>query len=477
MSVAGQNGLNRILLGRETDRRIWALALPALGALAADPLLSLVDTFFVSRLGVIGLGALAVNTAVFGFAFVVFNFLAYVTTPLVARALGAGRREEANSTVSTALGLGLILGTIAAVVLVVGARFFLGLVRTSPEVMESALAYLRIRALAAPAVLVTLAAHGAFRGFSDTRTPLMVALVVNVLNAVLDPLLIFGFGLGVAGAAIASAGAQYLGAVLLLTMLKRRIGGIARFQWKRMGALLRPGGLITVRTLFLVFALAWATSVASDIGTVALAGHQVVRETWFLSSMLIDGLAIAAMALIADALGQGDRQLQRLLMTRLYLWGTVAGLVLAVGWLIGGDLLAAIFAPTPEVAAQIVSVMPILAVFALPAAWLWVADGVVLGQFGLARMAVSSGAGLAAAGTVLTMTRSRGWGLAGVWWAIGAMLIARLLVLVPAAHPFFGLGQEQDESGGEQHPDAENIHRPGEAETLDDQAPGQQSGS
>ena len=461
LPLAGQNGLNRTLLRRETDRRIWALALPALGALAADPLLSLVDTFFVSRLGVIGLGALAVNTAIFGFAFVVFNFLAYVTTPLVARALGAGQKEEANSTVSTALGLGLLLGTLAAIVLVVGGRFFLELVSTGPEVMEPALAYLRIRALAAPAVLVTLAAHGAFRGLSDTRTPLMVALVVNIGNAVLDPLLIFSFELGVPGAAIASAVAQYLGAVLLLTMLRRRMGGIARFQWRKVGALLRPGGLITVRTFFLVTALAWATSVASDVGTVALAGHQVVRETWFLSSMLIDGLAIAAMALIADAIGSGDHQRQALLKRRLYLWGTVAGVVLAAAWLFGGRTLAAIFAPTAEVADQITSVMPILALFALPAAWLWVADGVVLGQFGLARMAVSSGAGLVAAGTLLTLTRERGWGLAGVWWAIGAMLIARLLVLVPSAVPFPRLGKNGREDGGEQNSDAENLHRSG----------------
>lgn len=466
---------------RSLDRRIFVLALPALGALAADPLLSLVDTYFVSRLGVIGLGALAVNTAVFGFAFVLFNFLAYVTTPLVARALGAGRRDEAAQTVSTALGLGLLLGLLATVVLLVGGRVFLELVQTGPEVMDPALSYLRIRALAAPAVLVTLAAQGAFRGFSDTKTPLYVALIVNLLNGVLDPLLIFGFDLGVAGAATASVIAQIVGAGLMLVLLHRRLGGIGRFRLRQALQLLRPGALITVRTLFLVTTLAWATSAASVIGTVALAAHQVVRETWFLTAMIIDGLAIAAMSMIAESIGRERRDLQRRITARLYVWGTITGVVLALGWWVGTGRLAAIFAPNLDVAGEMVALAPILALMAIPAAWLWVADGVVLGQLGLARMAVSSGAGLLVAGLLLDQTIDRGWGLSGVWWAIGGMVIARLLVLLPVVlpgsdHPASGLGKEESQKSGDYDPGAEHIHRSSQPQAIDDQATGQQAG-
>lgn len=466
---------------RSLDRRIFVLALPALGALAADPLLSLVDTYFVSRLGVIGLGALAVNTAVFGFAFVLFNFLAYVTTPLVARALGAGRRDEAAQTVSTALGLGLLLGLLATVVLLLGGRLFLELVQTGPEVMDPALSYLRIRALAAPAVLVTLAAQGAFRGFSDTKTPLYVALIVNLLNGVLDPLLIFGFDLGVAGAATASVIAQIVGAGLMLVLLHRRLGGIGRFRLRQALQLLRPGALITVRTLFLVTTLAWATSAASVIGTVALAAHQVVRETWFLTAMIIDGLAIAAMSMIAESIGRERRDLQRRITARLYVWGTITGVVLALGWWVGTGRLAAIFAPNLDVAGEMVALAPILALMAIPAAWLWVADGVVLGQLGLARMAVSSGAGLLVAGLLLDQTIDRGWGLSGVWWAIGGMVIARLLILLPVVlpgsdHPASGLGKEESQKSGDYDPGAKHIHRSSQPQAIDDQATGQQAG-
>lgn len=97
------------------DRAILAFALPALGSLATDPLVSLVDTAWVGRLGTEALGALGVNAGVFGLAFLVFNFLAYGTTPLVATALGEGKRDEAGRTVLAGLVLALVLGGLGIV--------------------------------------------------------------------------------------------------------------------------------------------------------------------------------------------------------------------------------------------------------------------------------------------------------------------------------------------------------------------------
>ncbi|MFP4074279.1 MAG: MATE family efflux transporter, partial [Actinomycetota bacterium] len=189
---------------RPTDREILGLAIPALGALAIDPLLTLADTAFVARLGTVELAALGVDTAIFGFAFFAFNFLAYVVTPLVARAIGGGRPEEARRWVGDALFLALTLGVTVAVVLEVAAPFFVDLMGAGPDIAGPAVDYLRIRALAAPAVLIVTTGHGAFRGHKDTRTPLRVAFGVNLLNLVLDPLLIFRLGWGLEGAAVAT---------------------------------------------------------------------------------------------------------------------------------------------------------------------------------------------------------------------------------------------------------------------------------
>lgn len=433
---------------RSIDRRIFALAIPALGALAAEPLLSLADTFFVSRLGASALGALAVNGAVFGFVFVVFNFLAYVTTPMVARAQGAGDRERASEVISSSLVLAIGLGVITTLILMVFARPILLLVQTGPEVIAPALDYLRIKAVAAPAVLVILAGHGSFRGLADTRTPLLITLAINALNAVIDPILIFGLNMGVSGAALGSVAAQYIGAALFVVYLKRRLGLLTWNGFASLHNLLRPGALITARTLFLVSTLSISTAAVARIGVDALAAHQIVRETWFLSAMLVDGLAIAAQTLVAEATGRGDLEGEIDVIRRLLWWGSLMGVVLAGLWLVSGPPLAAIFAPTAAVASELGSVTAVLAILAVPAAWLWVLDGVVLGQLRLARMMASSGLGLLAAAGLLVIVVRFGWGLGGVWWAIGLMIMARLLVLLPGVFPTVeeeatGLGETQ----------------------------------
>ncbi|MDH5423081.1 MAG: MATE family efflux transporter, partial [Acidimicrobiia bacterium] len=178
------------------NRRIARLAIPALGTLAADPLVSLIDTAFVGRLGTVSLAALAINAAVFSVAFMAFNFLAYGTTPLIARAWGRNDQASVARTTTQALVLAVALGLLATSILLVGSHQWLAVLQTPPEAFPEALTYLRIRALAAPAVLIITAANGAFRGQQDTLTPLRVTLGLNLANVIGDAILIFGLGWG-----------------------------------------------------------------------------------------------------------------------------------------------------------------------------------------------------------------------------------------------------------------------------------------
>ncbi len=200
------------------DRRILRLAVPALGTLAIDPLVSLTDTAFVARLGEIPLAALGVDTAVFSFAFFLFNFLAYGTTPLLAGAIGREDPVGAGRIAWQAVAFAIAAGVVVTVLLQVFAEPILGLMGAEGAVTDPALVYLRIRALAAPAVVLVIAANGVFRGLQDTRTPLAVTVAISLLHLVLDPLLIFVAGWGVAGAAVATAVAQWLGAVWFLVL-------------------------------------------------------------------------------------------------------------------------------------------------------------------------------------------------------------------------------------------------------------------
>jgi putative MATE family efflux protein len=418
------------------DRRILRLAVPALGALAADPLLSLVDTVFVSRLGTVSLAALGVDTALFSFAFFVFNFLAYATTPMVARRLGAGDDAGAGRVVAQAIFLGLALGVVTAIGLIVFAPFLVRLMQASGEVVDPAMAYLRIRALAAPAMLVVTAGHGAYRGMHDTRTPMGVTLAANLTNAVLDPVLIFGFGWGIEGAAAATVVAQW-GAAVTFIWLLRRHGNRAGWSWQiprlaELRPMLATGGVLTIRTLFLQLTLTGATAVAAAIGSASVAAHQVLSQVWLLLAMTVDALAIAAQAMVADEIGKSDRTAARAVSLRLGWWGLAVGVVLMVLLLLGRGILAAGFGPDPEVSDLIGRAAVVAAVMQPLAALVFVADGVYLGLLRVRYLLYSTAAGAVAAGAVLAVVVAQGWGLEAVWWAVTAMIGARFVVLVAA---------------------------------------------
>lgn len=414
------------------DRAILGLAIPALGALAIDPLLTLADTAFVARLGTIELAALGVDTAILGFAFFALNFLAYVTTPLVARALGRGNVDEARRWVGDALLLAVGLGVVVTAIIELGAPLFVDLMGATAEVGDPAVTYLRIRALATPAVLVVTTGHGAFRGHKDTRTPLVVAAGVNGLNLVLDPLLIFGFDMGLAGAAIATVIAQYAGAIWFLGLIRRR-GMAARPAGLREAipsllALGKNGILLTARTGMLLAAFTVAAATATRLGPEQIAAHQLVAQLFLLSAMLADSFAIAAQAMVGETAGQGEIEPLHALNRRLTMWGVWAGVFLALFVFVGRHGLA-LLASADDVAELTVAAGGVAAAMEPVGALVFVADGIFLGLLALGTMVVSTGIGAAAAIGLMSVT-TMGDSLTGIWWAIAAMMVVRGVVFL-----------------------------------------------
>ncbi len=416
------------------DRDIVRLALPALGALAADPLVSMVDTIFVGRLGIVPLAALGVNTSIFAMAFVVFNFLAYGTTPLVARAVGRGDRVGAGDVVMQAFLLAAVVGGVATLLLELLAVPIVNLMGAGPELQEPALSYLRIRALAGPAVLFVTAGHGAFRGYQDTRTPLLVTLGLNLVNVVLDPLFIFGFGWGLEGAALATLIAQWVGAAWFLRLLlgsRRRELGIRR----RLPALaelrpfLRIGGELVFRTLALIGTLTLATAVATRVGTLQVAAHQVATQIWLLLAMVVDSLAVAAQAMVAGYRGAGDPVMARRASNRLLGWGLLSGCGLGGLFFLLAPVLPRLFTDEAAVLEAVAGIFPFI-VFMQPLnAIVFVWDGVFMGAERFRFLAGQMAFAAACAAAVLVLVLPMGWGLSGVWWGIVALMAARAATL------------------------------------------------
>jgi len=388
---------------RQPHRTLLSLSFPVLVSLIAEPLTGLADTAFIARLGTVPLAGLGIGTAVLSGTFWVFNFLGIGTQTEVAHADGTGHRARGRDVSGLAMALGGIFGCVLALI----ASCILGpalvFMSDDPEIRSAADVYLAIRLLGGPAILISMVAFGALRGLQDMRTPLAIAVGQNALNIVLDALLIFGLGpipaLGIAGAAWASVASQCLGALWAVEAVRRRLGLPGRIHWRASGRLLRVGRDLFFRTGSLILFIVLATRSATLLGADAGAAHQVIRQFWIVSALLLDAFGAAAQSLIGFFLGAGQILHARRAAAIACLWGLGTGVALALILFAASGSVAAAFLP-PEVHALFASAWLAFA-FAQPAnALAFVTDGIHWGtsdyRFLRNAMLLSTGAGLAA---------------------------------------------------------------------------------
>lgn len=414
------------------DRRILGLAIPALGALAADPLLSMVDTALVGHLGAAPLAALGVAVVAFNLAFVVFNFLAYGTTGPVARYLATDDSESAVRHTLNAVWLALLLGGVFTAIGLMASRPLGRALGAEGEVLGLFLTYYRIRILALTPLLVTLVGHGLFRGLQDTRTPLYITVFANVLNAGLGYLLIYPLEQGIRGAALATLVAQGLASLLFLRYGFARLQRIGlpttlRPRWVEVRGLLRVSRDLLVRTASLHGTFVASTAVATRMGTNVIAGHQVAIELWMFLAMVMDSLAIAGQALIGRSLGMGQQEEARRIAKRLAWWGVLFGVLLGGAYWLGRDLLPRIFTTDPEVLATIASVFPFVVLFQPLNGYVFVLDGVLIGASDTRFLARGMILSAVAAVPVVVAALPLDWGVRGIWVGLGVLMLARAL--------------------------------------------------
>ncbi len=412
------------------DRAIAALAVPALGALAMDPLVSIIDTAWVGRLGTKELAALAIASAVFAAVFSVFNFVHLAVTPLVAGEVGRGDTRRAGAVATAGLLVSVLVGLVVAIVAIALASVIANAFGADAGVSGDAASYLRVRFLALPAMLVALVGHGIYRGHSDTRTPLRVAFVMNAINVVLDPLLIFGFDLGVVGAAWATVIAQYVAAVMFVVMMfvthRERLGMTTDLSKARplgVGAILSGGWPLMIRSAALLTAITASTFAATRIGTVEVAAHQIAMQVWLFLAFVLDSYAIAAQAMVGTDLGAGRVDDARSVSNRLLALGFITGSIISVAWIAASPWLGAAFGAEPPVESVLRTIYPIVWVLQPITALVYVWDGIGIGASAFRYLAVSMV--IAAVAAVMTMA-VLGDSLFGVWMGLAVLSCARL---------------------------------------------------
>ena len=414
------------------DREIYRLAVPALGSLAIEPLVSLVDTAFVGRLGAAELAGLGIAGAVFLWSFILFIFLAYATTPIVAAALGAGDEDRARRTAATGFAFAALAGLVALGLIQALAAPAVALFGAGGDAAEFALTYVRIRALSAPAVLIVLAGNGIFRGHQDTRTPLGIAFVFSVLNLILDPVLIFGAGWGVAGAAWASVAAQWVGAVLFLWVARRR--DMVRFARAAITSaafreLMNAAAGVGTRTIGLVAVFSAATAVAARVGDDAVAAHRIVDQLFLFLALSVDALAVAAQAMLGKRLGAGDGEGAKAVGRRLMEMGLVVGVGIALLLVLLRPVLPGLFTSDGDVLDSVATIYWFLVVLQPLNAVVFVGDGVWLGYQAFRFMAMATVSAAIAAGVVLALVLPLEWGLMGVYAGLTTLMVGRGVAL------------------------------------------------
>jgi MATE family multidrug resistance protein len=342
-------------------REILALAIPAMLAIASEPLLSLADTAMIGHLGVEPLAARAIASSLIGGIYWVFGFLVFGTTTLVGHHYGARDDEACGEICLHALCIAALGGLAIA-----GAGLWLApqlyaLMGAEPVVLSSGAEYFRIRIAGTPFTFLFYVTVGFLRGIQNTRTPMLIAFFVNGLNLLLDYGLIYGaFGLpalGLRGAAIAALLSQITGGLICLRLLfvspySDRYG-LNRWKWsrRRFLPLFVIGRDLAVRTGALRFSLIFAAGTVARMGAGPLSSHEIALQLWLLCSDTIDGLAVAGQALVAKYLGAGRAERAYQMGKVLSVCGCAAGLIFALGYWLGERPLIALFTNSPQVAA------------------------------------------------------------------------------------------------------------------------------
>lgn len=427
--------------GDDLDKQILGTALPSMLNLAVVPIVNSVDTFWVGRLGsALALaGQAAANQAFFSLYFLI-AFLPNITAPLVATAVSAGDEEAAQSRVCESLFLSNLLGGLGTLMLVGFPQAGLSLVlEKGAPAMEFAAPYLRWRALSMIPVLFSATGFAAYRGLLNTVTPLKVSLVTNVLNLIADPMLIFGLpalgiqnGMGVVGAALATAGSELTGGLIYLRLLLRRnLVKMSRLlqspAWKDLKPLLQGGLAMLARqaTLNVAFLTATRRAQSMDPTGISAAAYGIVMQIYSVGVVAHLAVQGTAAALVPSAQTSGGTDAARNVADRIFWWGTLVGFLLAGTQLALLPKLVPLFSTLPEVQSAVKTP-------ALISSFLHILNGPVFAgegtMLGLGRFkALASLTALGVSAMVGGIVSPLGQRLDGILWSLAAFCAAQAI--------------------------------------------------
>jgi putative MATE family efflux protein len=412
------------------DREILRLAVPALGALAAEPTYLLVDTAVVGHLGRPQLAALGVSAVILSTLFAIFNFLQYGTTAQVGRASGAGQELAARRLGAQALWLCLAVGVGLTAAVIGLAPQLVSLMGADGEAADLAVSYLRIVAFGLPSAFVALGAQGYLRGVADLRTPFLILAAGNAVNIVLNVLFVYGLDWGIEGSAAATAVGQTAMGASFVVVLLRSAGHELRPRLTLMRRLLSVGRWIFIRTAALMASFALAGAVITRFGDASIAAHQIAFQLWIFLALVLDAVAIAGQVLVGRALGAGETERAFEASSRMIWLAVCAGAVFAGALLLVEPVLPRAFTGDDLVLEQAAAIWLLFALMQPLNGAVFALDGILIGASDGPYLAWSMVASFGVCALLSLAALAFDWGIVGVWAALVALILVRLALML-----------------------------------------------
>ena len=424
-----------------THRAVLAIALPMTVANLSTPLLGLVDTAVIGRLGAAHLiGAVAVGAVFFDVLFGALYFLRIGTVGLTAQALGARDEAEQRAVLVRALLLALVAG-LALVGLhrpLAAATF--AFVDGSRDVTEAARTYVAVRIWSAPIALANLVVVGWFLGLGRAMTALVLQVLLNGVNAALNVAFVLGLGWGVWGLAMGTVLAEAATLVVSLALAGRALGwqlGVARDRVLDVARLRRTMAVnrdIMIRSVALTVGFAAFARAGAQAGDVALAANAILMNLFLFTAHFLDGAAGAAEQLAGRSVGAGDATGLRRTLRLTNLWGAATAVLLAGALLGAGPALLDVLTTAPAVREMAAAYLPFAALTPLTGTLAFQLDGLFIGATWTGAMRDMMLVSLAVFLALLWWLDAAGFGNMGLWFALHAFLLLRgatLLWLYP----------------------------------------------
>lgn len=329
------------------NRNILRLALPNIITNITVPLLGLVDLALMGHLGnPVYIGAIALGSVIFSLLYTGFGFLRMGTSGFTAQEFGAKSQEGMSlilwRSVLVGLGLGVLFILLQKPIEIIAFQILDG----SNEVIELAKGYFRVRIWAAPATLGLYALYGWFLGMQDAKTPMIIAISINIINIVLDFVFVYWLNMTSEGVALASVIAQYSGIIIAFFILFNKYLSFTknhalsilldRVQIKKF---FRVNADIFIRTLALMLTFTFFTAMSARMGDELLAVNSLMIQFLYIFSFFADGFAFAGEALVGKAHGANNQKLLKKTVNYLFKWGWAATLLVSVIYYFGFDLI------------------------------------------------------------------------------------------------------------------------------------------